>query len=181
MKSLSFFKGLSWLILLNLLVKPVWIFFIDRQVQNIAGFDSYGKYFAILNLSFVLLAVADAGLSIMLNQRMAYHHHVNVSQFLRLKILLILLYTVACCFIAWLSHITSWQLFFYVILIQALTSLFVFLRSIITAHQYFTTDAWFSVIDKLLMILICGAMIYTSFFIRINLVIFLQVQTLCTV
>ena len=71
MKSLSFFKGLSWLIVLNLLVKPVWIFFIDRQVQNIVGHELYGKYFALLNLSYVLYFLSDAGLSSMLNQRMA--------------------------------------------------------------------------------------------------------------
>ena len=60
MKSLSFFKGLSWLIVLNLLVKPVWIFFIDRQVQNIVGHELYGKYFALLNLSYVLYFLSDA-------------------------------------------------------------------------------------------------------------------------
>ena len=54
MKSIQFFKGLSWLIILNLLVKPVWLFFIDRQVQLAVGYEEYGKYFAILNLSYVL-------------------------------------------------------------------------------------------------------------------------------
>ena len=40
MKSLPFFKGLSWLILLNLLVKPAWIFLVDREVQNIVGHEA---------------------------------------------------------------------------------------------------------------------------------------------
>jgi len=180
MKSLSFFKGLSWLILLNLMVKPVWIFFIDRQVQNITGFEAYGKYFAILNLSLVLFSIADAGLSVMLNQRMALQHNVYVPHLFRIKVFLIVLYVIACCLVGWLAKLDAWKLLLYVIAIQALTSIFVFLRSIITANQYFTVDAFFSVIDKLLMILICGMMIYTTFFISINLYIFLEVQLVCT-
>ncbi|MFL5772456.1 MAG: polysaccharide biosynthesis C-terminal domain-containing protein [Flavisolibacter sp.] len=181
MKSRSFFKGLSWLILLNLLVKPVWILFIDRQVQNITGFEVYGQYFAVLNLSLVLFSIADAGLSVMLNQRMALQRNVDVSRLLRIKLVLVLLYGIACCLIAALAHLDAWKLLVYVILIQVATSIFVFLRSIITANQYFTTDAFFSIVDKLLMILICGMMIYTTFFVRINLYIFLEVQLVCTV
>lgn len=180
MKSSSFFKGLSWLIALNLLIKPVWIFLVDRRVQLTSGNQAYGQYFAVLNLSYVLLFLADAGLSNMLNQRIANQRLVNLSQLLRLKLFLLLLFAIACCFTAWLTHLDQWELLFYIILIQALTSFFVFLRNIITAHQFFTTDAWFSVIDKSLMILVCGAIIYTSWFGGINLLLFLQVQCCCT-
>lgn len=180
MKSASFFKGLSWLLILNLLVKPVWIFFIDRQVQNIAGNEEYGKYFSVLNLSFVLLFLADAGLSNMLNQRLAKKITIDVRQLLQVKFFLLIAYCIFCFFISWLTHITQWNLLFYVVTIQALTSLFVFLRSIVTAHQYFTSDAWFSVFDKLLMIFLCGGIIYTSLFGNMSLVLFLQVQVVCT-
>lgn len=180
MKSNAFFKGLSWLIALNLLVKPVWIFFIDRQVQNTVGHEAYGKYFALLNLSFVLLFLADAGLGTLLNQRMAYQEKLNTRQLIRIKGILLLLYFISGCFIGWLTHITQWNLLIYIFLIQLLNSLFVFLRNIITARQYFTADAWFSILDKFLMILICGSLLYTTFFGTINLVIFLQVQLACT-
>src|ERR1700759_4077564 len=99
MRSSSFFKGLSWLIVLNLLIKPAWIFFIDRQVQNIVGYEEYGKYFSLLNLSYVLFFLNDAGLSNMLNQRMANGIPVNIGQLLRLKSFLLLLYIVILCFI----------------------------------------------------------------------------------
>ena len=177
---MPFFKGLSWLILLNLLVKPVWIFFIDRQVQNNAGNETYGSYFALLNLSYVLFFLADAGLSNMLNQRIAHRHEVNVRQLLRIKLLLLLMFGIACFFVAWLTHVQQWELLFYVVMVQALTSLFIFLRSIITAHQYFTLDAFFSVIDKSLMIIFCGALLYTNFFGRLSLLLFLEIQCCCT-
>src|SRR5215212_6442071 len=164
MRSSPFYKGLSWLIVLNLLVKPAWIFFIDRQVQNIVGFEAYGNYFALFNLSYVLLFLADGGLSNMINQRIANVAAINLQQVLRIKFLLLLIYIITCFFIAWVSHINNWKIFSYLVIVQILTTLFIFLRSLITAHQLFTTDAWFSVIDKLLMLILCGALIYTSWF-----------------
>ena len=99
MKSIGYFKGLSWLIILNLLVKPVWLFLIDRQVQNIVGFEEYGKYFSILNLSYVLFFLSDIGLTNMVNQKMAQNSVVNVAQLLRIKGFLLLLYFIVFCFV----------------------------------------------------------------------------------
>jgi O-antigen/teichoic acid export membrane protein len=180
MKSVQFFKGLSWLIILNLLVKPVWLFFIDRQVQLIVGYEEYGKYFAILNLSYVLFFLSDIGISNMLNQRVANHLPINVVQLLRIKAVLLIGYFIAFCFIGWLTHISHWRILFLVIIIQALTSLLIFCRNVVTANQYFGTDAWLSVIDKMLMIIFCGSILYTSFFGKISLVLFLQIQATCT-
>jgi O-antigen/teichoic acid export membrane protein len=180
MKSLQFFKGLSWLIILNMLVKPVWLFFIDRQVQLLIGYQEYGKYFAILNLSYVLFFLSDIGISNMLNQRMARHLPLNVGQLLRIKGLLVAIYFIVFCFVGWLAKISQWNILFYVIAIQALTSLLLFFRNIITANQYFGTDAWVSVIDKSLMIVFCGGILYTTVFGNMSLLLFLQVQLLCT-
>lgn len=179
MKSIRYFKGLSWLIVLNMLVKPVWLFFIDRQVQLIVGYEEYGKYFAILNLSYVLFFLSDVGISNMLNQRMANGLRVNILQLLRIKLFLLLTYFIVFCFIGWLTHISQWSILFCVIGIQALTSLLIFLRNIITANQYFGVDAWLSVIDKTLMIVFCGSIIYASLA-KMSLLLFLQIQIACT-
>lgn len=180
MKSIQFFKGLSWLIILNLLVKPVWIFFIDRQVQNVVGYEEYGKYFAILNLSYVLFFLSDAGLSNMINQKVANNISVDVKQLLQIKLILLLSYFILFCFVGWLTHISDWRLLFFVVIFQVLTSLVLFLRNIISANQFFTTDAWLSVIDKFLMIVLCGSILYTSFLGTISLILFLQIQIVCT-
>ncbi|MGZ3852038.1 MAG: hypothetical protein ACXVBX_04550, partial [Flavisolibacter sp.] len=180
MNSIRFFKGLSWLIILNMLVKPVWLFFIDRQVQLLVGYQEYGKYFAILNLSYVLFFLSDIGISNMLNQRLANHLPLNLAQLLRIKVVLLVIYFIVFCFIGWLTKISEWNILFYVIAIQALTSLLIFFRNVITANQYFGTDAWISVIDKSLMVVLCGSILYTSVFGGMSLVLFLQVQTVCT-
>ena len=165
--------------ILNVLVKPVWIFFIDRQVQNLVGHEAYGRYFAILNLSIVLFFLADAGFTSMINQRIAHRVHVNVKQLLKVKLLLLLVYALTCFLVAWLSGIRNLQLLAYVVIIQMLTSVFLFVRSIVTANQFFTADAMLSIMDKFLMVLICGAIIYTSFFGLIDLILFLQIQAAC--
>lgn len=162
-----------------MLVKPVWLFFIDRQVQLIVGYEEYGRYFAILNLSYVLFFLSDVGISNMLNQRMANGLAVNILQLLRIKLFLLLTYFIVFCFIGWLTHISQWNILFCVIGIQALTSLLIFLRNIVTANQYFGVDAWLSVIDKTLMIVFCGSLIYASLA-KMSLLLFLQVQMVCT-
>jgi O-antigen/teichoic acid export membrane protein len=162
-----------------MLVKPVWLFFIDRQVQLVIGYEEYGKYFAILNLSYVLFFLSDVGISNMLNQRMANQLTVNIYGLLRIKLFLLLSYFIIFCFIGWLTHISQWNILFYVIAIQVLTSLLIFFRNIITANQYFGVDAWLSIIDKTLMIAFCGSIIYASLG-KISLPNFLQIQIVCT-
>jgi len=46
----KFITNLGLLILLNLLIKPFWVFGIDRTVQNIVGAEDFGFYFTIFNL-----------------------------------------------------------------------------------------------------------------------------------
>jgi O-antigen/teichoic acid export membrane protein len=176
MKSHLFFKGLSWLLILNLLVKPVWIFAIDRQVQNIVGHEVYGTYFALLNLTIVFLFIADAGLSNMITRRISAQQQVNSLQLLQVKAMLLLLYAMFICLTAWLTQIPQWRILLYLILIQVLGSLFLFLRSLLTANQFFKTDSFFSVADKCLMIVLCSCFIY-GWWQPISLEIFLQFQT----
>ena len=180
MSSGSFFKGLSLLMLLNLLVKPAWVFLIDRQVQNIVGNETYGHYFALLNLSLVLIFLADAGITNMVNQRIANKTPVNFRQLLYVKLTMLLLYCTVCLFTGWLTHIREKQLLWLVIAVQAITSFYTFLRSIITANQFFSVDAWFSVMDKLLMIVLCSGFIYSSWFGAIDMTIFLTLQIACS-
>jgi O-antigen/teichoic acid export membrane protein len=181
MRSQRFFKGLSWLLALNLLIKPVWIFFIDRNVQNAVGHEAYGNYFALLNLSFIFLFLADAGLSNMMNQKLASEHPVQLKQYGSIKLALGMIYVFIMVITGLLLGVKEWTLLLYITGIQLLNSVFLFLRSIISARQYFTTDALLSVLDKSLMILLCGGFLYFPLaFGKISLLIFLQVQTVCT-
>lgn len=175
----QFFKGLSLLVILNLLVKPVWIFFVDRQVQNIVGHTTYGTYFALLNLSLLFSFVSDAGLSNYINRQIAAGKPLNIKRLLLAKLLLIVLYLLTCCAAALLTGISDWNIFLMIISCQVLGSIFIFLRSMVSAQQLFATDAWLSTIDKFLMIVMCSGFIY-GVFRRIDIILFLQLQVIST-
>ena len=82
--------------------------------------------------------------------------------------------------VAWATGAGYLSILLKVALVQALASLFIFFRSIITALQLFRTDAWLSVMDKTLVIILCGSMIYyPAAFIRVTIDNFLLIQVAC--
>ena len=183
-KSSSFYSSLGLLVILNLVVKPVWIFGIDRQVQNIVGTETYGSYFALLNLSIAAGFILDLGLTTYYNRQLAAGGEKFMDQagwFLKLKILLVLSYGAFIFLMAWISGVRDWKMLSLVAGIQAANSLLIYLRALVTARQWFRTDAWLSVLDKFIMIMVVGALIYIPATGGINLDKFLWVQLGATI
>src|SRR5690606_8026325 len=77
----KFITNLALLLLLNLLIKPFWIFGIDRTVQNMLGAEVYGKYYALLNFSFLLNILLDAGITNFNNKNISQHQHLVSKHF----------------------------------------------------------------------------------------------------
>lgn len=177
MNKANFFSGITWLVVLNILVKPVWLFGVDRKVQNIIGHEAYGVYFSMLSLSIILSFIADLGITNLVNRQLALGESINSRKLIYRKILLSLLYSILVFVIAALSGIKEYLILLLIVLIQILTSFLLFFRSIITANQLFKTDAWISIIDKLLMIVILLPLLYI-FPIDIDLYQFLFFQLL---
>ena len=180
----KFYSSLVLLIVLNTLVKPFWIFGIDRQVQNITGAAEYGAYFALLNLSIVFGFLLDWGLTNFINRELAAKKtevQQELGGFLVIKVLFAVVYTAIVVFVALLSGVERWDILAGVMAIQFLTFLFLFLRNIITANQWFKTDAWLSVLDKSLMIVLAGGFIFfPAIFGAINIDKFLLTQIVST-
>jgi O-antigen/teichoic acid export membrane protein len=183
--SSGFYSSLGLLILLNVVIKPLWIFAIDRQVQNEVGVEVYGVYFSLFNLSIVFNFLADWGFTVFFNRQLAAREENSLNQpgnFLLLKLLLAVLYAGVVFITAFLSGIQEWDILIYVVLIQIFSSLLVFFRSIITAHQWFGTDAWLSITDKGLMILLCGSLLYyPAVFGSMNIDRFMLLQVVCLI
>ncbi len=184
MSQSRFFSSLILLIGLNALIKPVWIFGIDRQVQNISGVTEYGTYFSLLNLSIVLGFLLDWGISNFVNQRLAAQEQNiqrHLGSLLLMKVIFFAVYLLAIYVIAYLAGVSRWHVLIGVVCIQFLTFLFLFLRTVVTANQWFVTDAWLSVLDKSLMIVVCGGMLLMpAVFGHINIDRFLAAQIACT-
>lgn len=182
--SSKFYSSLGLLIFLNGIVKPVWIFGIDRQVQNAVGTETYGIYFSLFNLCIVFSFLLDWGLTIFFNRQASSEQGPYINQigsFLILKLIFAFLYIAVISLTGKLAGIKRWDILWSVMLIQILASFFIFIRSIFTAQQWCKTDAWLSVLDKALMILVCGSFLYHPFFAgSFSIEKFLRAQILCT-
>lgn len=161
----KFLTNLSLLLFLNLLVKPFWIFGIDRTVQNMVGSGEYGWYSSLLNFTFLFNILLDFGITNFNNKNIAQNNHLlnkHFSSIVIFKFLLALVYIVVTLSVGIIWGYDSRQLLFLLILgfNQILISLILYLRSNISGLLHFKTDSIISVLDRLLMILICSVLLW---------------------
>ncbi len=161
----KFLTNLGLLLFLNLLIKPFWIFGIDRTVQNTVGVEEYGFYFVVFNFSFLFNILLDLGITNFNNRNIAQHNHLlnkHVSGILVLKLLLVLVYFLFTFLAALLWGFSGDQLKLLVLLgfNQFLISFILYLRSNISGLLFFRTDSILSVLDRFLMIIFCGVLLW---------------------
>jgi O-antigen/teichoic acid export membrane protein len=162
----KFVTNLFLLISLNLLIKPFWVLGIDRTVQNVVGAESYGLYFALFNFSMILNIILDIGITNFNNRNISQHHFLvkkHLSNIIGLKLILAVVYAIFCLFAAAIIGYNKVQfsLLFFLILNQFLISFTLYLRSNISGLQFFRTDSMLSVLDRMLMIIICSVLLFT--------------------
>ena len=161
----KFITNLGFLLFLNLLVKPFWIFGIDRTVQNMAAPGEYGFYFTVLNFTFLFNILLDLGITSFNNKNIAQNNHLlnkHFSAITILRFLLAAIYFVVIFLVALLIGYDPRHLYFlaFLGLNQFLVSFILYLRSNITGLLLFRIDSVVSVLDRLLMILICSVLIW---------------------
>ncbi len=161
----KFLTNLGLLLALNLLIKPFWIFGIDRTVQNTVGVEEYGFYFVLFNFSFLFNILLDLGITNFNNRNIAQHNHLlnkHVSGILVLKFLLVLGYFLVTFMVALILGYSGDQLKLLALLgvNQFLISFILYLRSNISGLLLFRTDSILSVLDRFLMILFCGVLLW---------------------
>lgn len=164
------------------MVKPFWIFGVERSVQNIVGASEFGLYFSLFNFSLLLNIILDFGITNFNNRNIAQNHNIlskHLSNILSLRLLLGLTYAFLSFIIALIIGYDERQLFILGVLIlnQFLSSLILYLRSNISGLQLFKTDSIMSVLDRLLMIILCSILIWgnvTDKTIKIEWFVFIQ-------
>ncbi|MCK3684007.1 oligosaccharide flippase family protein [Maribellus sp. YY47] len=180
----KFVTNLLLLLFLNLLIKPFWIFGIDRTVQNTVGDENYGLYFALFNFSMLLNILLDVGITNYNNRNISRYSFLlpkHLSHIIGLKLMLAFVYALFTLGVAGIIGYNNLQfhLLAFLILNQFLISFTLYLRSNISALQLFRTDSLISVLDRSLMIIICCLLLFTNIF-RIEFTInwFVYAQTL---
>lgn len=177
------FRNIFILIIANLLIKPLWIFGIDLKVQNITGLEDYGFYFVVFNFSFLFHIILDLGINQFNNREVAQDNSLlskHFGQLLGLKLVFAFAYFVITFLLALSFGYTALQqkMLFYLALNQVLISFILFSRSNFTALQWYKWDAFFSVFDRVLSIVFCMVLLYTSLFGEFQLMNFIYAQTI---
>lgn len=164
----TFLLNLVILLVMNVLIKPFWIFGIDRTVQNRIGAQEYGMYFSLLGLAMVLNIILDAGIT-NFNNRAVARKSSRAGDYLAslasLKFVLAIGYTLIILFIGYILGYSSRQMYLLSIIAvnQFLQSMVMYLRSNVSGLQLYLTDSLLSVLDKALMILLCGLILWGPF------------------
>lgn len=165
MRQKDFIFNICLLLFLNLLIKPFWVLGIDVGVQNSVGAQQYGFYFAVFNFTFLFNMLLDMGITNFNNRNIARHNQLltkHISGILSLKLLLALVYIVVTFMAAFIIGYEGLQLkiLIWASINQLLNSLILYLRSNISALLYFKTDGFLSILDRLLMIIICSVLLW---------------------
>ncbi len=163
----KFIINIFFLLFLNGLIKPFWIFGIDRHVQNIVGTENYGLYFALFNFTLLFQAILDLGITNFNNRTIAVYPHLFTKYFPRLlatKFVLAAFYFILslsiALFIGYKNLAVQWL--FILLINQILVSILLFLRSNVSALQHFFADSFLSIIDKLLLIIFMSFLLWYS-------------------
>ncbi len=161
----KFVTNLAFLLTINLLIKPFWILGIDRAVQNSVGAHDYGTYAALFNFSFLFNILLDLGITNYNNRNIARHSHLlqkHLSGIIVMRMFLSLLFFSVSFTTGWILGYSAYQLSLLLVLIfnQSLISFILYLRSNIAGLQLFKTDSIISVLDRLIMIVICAVLLW---------------------
>lgn len=174
-------SGLFWVLLANLIVKPFWILGIEVEVQNAVGDSVYGFYAALFSFSYIFNILLDLGITNFNTRNIAQHPQLvtkHLSGILGIKICLLALYMVITFTVGLLMGYGSdeFRLLALLTLCQFLNSLILYLRSNFEGLLLFKWDSLFSVLDRLLMILICGCLLWSPLRERFNIWWFVYAQ-----
>jgi O-antigen/teichoic acid export membrane protein len=178
----KFTQSIFILLFLNLLVKPFWIFGIDRTIQNRVGAEEYGLFFSLFGFSLLFNMVNDFGITNANNRYISRNPgalNQRLGTVVPVKMILAFAYAFLTLVSAWFIDYSPRQLYLIIFLIfnQIIISFSAYLRSNITALQLFITDSIISVIDKLLLICICSIFLWGNFMPSFKIEWLIYIQT----
>ncbi len=180
----KFFSNLLLLVVLNLVIKPIAIFGIDTWVQNRVGAEAYGFYFSLLNLSLLFNILMDLGINNFTTKNVAQYPHIvsrYLGKVLMFRLLLFILYAIITFGTAWILGYdkVNFQILCFLVFNQFLIVLIAYLRSHFSGLLLFRWDALFSVMDRLLLIFLCGYVLITTTGAPFKIEWFVWIQTAC--
>jgi O-antigen/teichoic acid export membrane protein len=156
-----FLSNLILVIGLNVLVKPLYLFGIDRGFQNAVGAADYGLYFALFNFVYLFQIFNDFGIQNFNHSVFSKYQGLipkYLPKILGTKVLLATVFALLCLLGTLLTGFGEylWPLLLLIMVNQILASLLLYLRTTLSALGHYRLDSILSVSDKLLMIAMVG-------------------------
>lgn len=179
----SFYRNIAILLVLNLLIKPIYILGIDAQVQNSLGENTYGLFFTFFSFCMLFQIILDPGI-LNYNNQLISKDVENVSgHFSKIagsKIILVLAFVSIISIVGLFLGYTQSQygVLLGVAFILILNSFLSYLRSHFSALGQYKYESLLSGLDKTLMILIIGYFLYVRNEISLPVFIFGQISAL---
>ncbi|MBB4080438.1 O-antigen/teichoic acid export membrane protein [Lewinella aquimaris] len=161
----------------------MYLFAIERTVQNRLPEADYGLYFSLLGLGMLLQVIADAGLQLYNSRTISGHRQLLTKYFpyfILLKTLLGGVFFVALLLAGWVLGYRGWEIGLLLLVGtgQLLNSLVLYLRSSLVGLGRYALDSWFSIVDKVCMIaLVGGVLVFFPSLLSIHF--FAGAQVLC--
>lgn len=160
-----FLSNIVFLVLINILIKPFYLFVIEVGVQNKVGPEEYGVFFSLFNFCYLFQIITDLGLNNYNNTSVAKNDDFlshNISKILGLKVVLSLLFFVCI----WISVFVIgypkdyYPLIWMIAINQIIVSFILYFRTNISGSGFYKWDSMISILDKLLLIVILGYMLW---------------------
>jgi O-antigen/teichoic acid export membrane protein len=153
-----FLGNIIFALLANFLVKPIWIFAIDKNVQVAIGHESYGIYAALVNLAIVFNYLLDFGLTNFNSVEVAENKDRFRSLFKSILVTKTFFFSIYLIVVSMVFYISGYPFQIYplilsVLTVQFLSSVLTFFRSSLAALHFYKTDTLMSILDKLFLII----------------------------
>ncbi|MEO0732880.1 MAG: polysaccharide biosynthesis C-terminal domain-containing protein, partial [Bacteroidota bacterium] len=142
----------------------VYLFGVERVVQNVLPEGDYGLYFSLLGLGMLLQVVADFGLQLHNSRNLAGHRHLLAKYFpyfIGLKLILGSAFFLLLLLVGLGLGYRGAEIYLLAIAgaVQFFNSMVLYLRSNLSGLGRYALDGWFSICDKTLMILGVGGLL----------------------
>ncbi len=150
-----------------MLIKPIYLFGIEAQIQNTVGAASYGDYFSLFTFVYLFQVILDMGIqnynSVYLSgNREKFEDQIRYT--LGTKLILSIVFTIVVSIVATTISYPDrfYSLLPWIIGSQILMSFYLYFRSHFSAMGHYKVDTFFSAFDKTLMIICFGYLMYVQ-------------------
>ncbi len=176
----EFSVNLALLLGLNLLVKPLYIFGIDVQVQNTIGPAQYGLFFSIFNYTLIFQILVEFGITNLVKRDISATKELASKYFsnlIGLKIILVVIYVAISLLVGYFVGYDpdTFKVLCAVLCIQIILTFISFIRALLAGIGAYRLDSILSVLDKVIMIVLLGIFLYTPYTVEVSLKIFLSI------